>query len=110
MEATLAVRIRSARRGFASDAEFASALGTDPETIACWESGQTPGRDHQTLIGALDEVVTRLSTYLSPSSIPKWLNGSNAHLSGGHPITAIRNGRLADVIAAIDAERGGAYA
>ena len=48
--------------------------------------------------------------FLDVSSIPKWLRGLNAHLGDRRPIDVIRQGRLSEVIAAIEAEKAGAFA
>ena len=68
------------------------------------------GVENADRIVGLDAVIEMLSGYLSPSSIRKWLNGTNAHLGDRRPIAVLRSGMLSDVIAAIEAEKSGAYA
>jgi hypothetical protein len=56
------------------------------------------------------DVIEMLSGWLHPASIPSWLRGSNAHLGDRSPAFMIRHDHVADVIAALEAEKAGAYA
>ena len=104
------MRLQSARRAFETDAELADLLGVDRAQPARWRAGQVPDPANREKIVALDVVVELLSGYLSPSSIPKWLNGTNAHLGNRRPVALLREGNLSEVIAAIEAEKSGAFA
>jgi hypothetical protein len=104
------MRLNSARRAFASDAELADVLGVDRAQPSRWRAGQAPDPRNRERLVALDVVIELLGTYLSASSIPKWLNGVNAHLGNRRPLEVLRNGHLSEVIAAIEAEKSGAYA
>ena len=106
----LEARLRSALRAFGSDAELAAALGVDRAQPGRWRAGQSPDPENYDRIVGLDVVVDLLGTYLSRSSIPKWLNGVNAHLGDRRPVAVLRHGNLSEVIAAIEAEKSGAYA
>jgi|GEM_PF-569560 len=106
----VAMRLQSARRAFETDADLADLLGVDRAQPARWRAGQAPDPANREKIVALDVVVELLSGYLSPSSIPKWLNGTNAHLGNRRPIALLREGNLSEVIAAIEAEKSGAFA
>ena len=103
-------RVVSARRGFASDAELAEALGVSRGNVARWKKGERPAPENIQMLLALDLVVTMLSDYLEPSTVPKWLFGINAHLGHARPVDVLRLGRLADVIRAIEADKQGAFA
>jgi transcriptional regulator with XRE-family HTH domain len=106
----LARRYRTARRAFSSDAEMARAFAVDRSRVARWKQGEAPDAANAERLVALDVTVTLLSGYLAESSIPKWLVGTNAHLGDRRPIEVLRQGRLSEVIAAIEAEKGGAFA
>jgi len=106
----LARRYRTARRAFASDAEMARAFGVDRSRVSRWKRGEAPDAANAERLVALDATVALLSGYLAESSIPKWLGGTNAHLGNRRPIDVIRDGRLSEVIAAIEAEKSGAFA
>ena len=58
---------------------------------------------------AIDVTVGQLRGFLAPSTIPKWLRGVNAHLGHRRPLDVLRDGRLSEVIAAIEAEKIGAF-
>lgn len=105
------MRLESARRAFASDAQVAEALGVDRSQVKRWREGETePGPENAARIVGLDAVVELLSGYLEPSSIAKWLWGINAHLGDRRPIDLLRQGNLSDVIASIEALKSGSYA
>ncbi|HEX8694663.1 MAG TPA: hypothetical protein VF746_19720 [Longimicrobium sp.] len=106
----VAVRLHSARRAFESDAELADFLGVDRAQPARWRAGQVPDPENRERLVALDVVIELLSGYLSLSSIPKWLHGVNAHLGNRRPIAVLREGSLSEVVAAIEAEKSGAFA
>ncbi|HUF51912.1 MAG TPA: hypothetical protein VMN60_13900 [Longimicrobiales bacterium] len=106
-----ALRLESARRAFTSDAQVADALGVDRAQVKRWREGETePGPGNAERVVGLDAAVELLSGYLSPSSIPKWLMGVNAHLGDRRPVDLIRQGNLSEVIAAIEALKSGSYA
>jgi transcriptional regulator with XRE-family HTH domain len=104
------MRLDSARRAFGSDAELAEVLGVDRAQPSRWRAGQAPDPLNRERIVAVDVVVELLSTWLSPASIPKWLNGVNAHLGNRRPVAVLRDGGLSEVVAAIEAEKAGAFA
>lgn len=106
-----AVRLQSARRAFASDAQVAEALGVNRAQVRRWREGRTaPGPENADRIVGLDTVVELLSGYLDRRSIPKWLMGINAHLGERRPVDVLREGALSEVIAAIEALKSGSYA
>jgi transcriptional regulator with XRE-family HTH domain len=106
----IARRYQTARRAFSSDAEMARAFGVDRSRVARWKQGEAPDPVNAERLVGLDTTVALLSGFLAESSIPKWLNGINAHLDDRRPIDVIRSGRLSEVIAAIEAEKSGAFA
>jgi hypothetical protein len=106
----LPIRVESARRAFASDTELAELAGVHRSNVTRWKQGERPAPENVQLIVGLDVVVTLLSQFLDPRSVPKWLRGFNAHLGGRRPLDVLRAGRLSEVIAAIEAERQGAFA
>ena len=103
-------RVLSARRGFPSDAALAEAAGVSRSNVARWKKGERPSPENMEFLLALDLVVTMLSEYLHPRTVPKWLFGINAHLGHARPIDVLRLGRLSEVIRAIEADRQGAFA
>ena len=102
-------RYRSARRAFDSDADMAQTLGVHRSNITRWKQGETSPENAELLV-ALDVVVTLLTGFLEPESVPKWLQGFNAPLGHRQPLEMLRQGRLSEVIAAIEREKQGAFA
>ena len=104
------LRYAIARQAFDSDTEMAETLGVHRSQITRWKQGAAPaGRTAEHLLG-LDVVVSLLQGFLESESIAKWLRGINAHLGNRRPIDVMREGRLSEVIRAIEAEKEGAFA
>lgn len=103
-------RYASVRPAFASDAEMAAALGADRSRAARWKAGAAMDAPRWASLQALDTVVGLLRGWLEPTTIPKWLRGVNAHLGNRRPLDVLRDGRLSEVVAAIEAEQSGAFA
>jgi hypothetical protein len=103
-------RLDHVTRVLGSDAAVASVLDVSRAQPRRWRQGQVPDPENRDRIIGLDAVIALLSGYLSESSIPKWLNGVNAHLGNRRPVSVLREGRLSDVIAAIEAQKSGAFA
>jgi hypothetical protein len=103
-------RYHVAKVAFPDDADLARSLGVHRSAVVRWKRGEAPApRNWEQLVG-LDTVVSLLENFLDVSSIPKWLRGINAHLGDRRPIDVIRQGRLSEVVAAIEVEKAGAFA
>lgn len=102
-------RLENIIRAFGSDAAAAAALDVSRAQPRRWREGQIPDPENRDRIVGLDAVLALLAGYLEASTIPKWLNGVNGHLGNRRPISLLREGRLSEVIAAIEAEKSGAY-
>ena len=105
-----AARYHSVRRAFPSDAALAQALRVDRSRVTRWKRGESPSPHHAEQLLRLDAVVSLLAGFLEPAVVPDWLHGTNAHLGHRRPLDVLRQGRLSEVIAAIEAERSGAFA
>lgn len=103
-------RLEQITRVLGSDAAVADLLDVSRSQPRRWREGQSPDPENRDRIIGLDAVIALLSGFLAESSIPKWLNGVNAHLDNRRPISVLREGRIADVIAAIEAQKAGVYA
>ena len=102
--------LRLCRRALGSDRAVAGALDVSPSQISRWRRGQLPDPDNADRLAGLSLVVEMLGRWLEPGAVADWLEGSNAHLGDRAPVYLIRRGSVADVIAAIEAEKAGAYA
>lgn len=104
------VSFRLARSIFSSDADMALAFGVDRSNMARWKAGAPLAAENANRLLAFDAAVSLLLGFLAPSTIPKWLRGVNAHLRNRRPIDVLLEGRLSEVVAAIENERSGAFA
>jgi small subunit ribosomal protein S16 len=105
-----AMRTEFVRRAFASDAAMARALNVDRSRISRWRKGEATDASVVERLVGVDAAIELLTGFLDARSIPKWLSGTNAHLGDRRPIDVLTQGRLSEVIAAIEAEKSGAYA
>lgn len=103
-------RYRSARRAFESDAELAELIGVHRSNVVRWKQGESAASENLELLLALDVAVSLLSGFLAPAAIRTWLHGVNAHLGNRRPLDVLKHGRLSEVVAAIEAEKQGAFA
>lgn len=105
-----AARLDVLNRVYGSDAAVAKLLDVDRSQPRRWREGQLPDPANASRLTILATVVELLSVILSPTSIPKWLAGPNAHLGDRTPMYLLKAGHVAEVFGAIDALRTGAYA
>jgi hypothetical protein len=96
------------RSAFPSDAAIAEFAGVDRSRVTRFKQGKNLEPDTSALLDAVGTVVTQLRGFLDDAVIPDWLRGANL----GHrvPLDVLRTGRLSEVIAAIEAEKSGAFA
>ena len=103
-------RYHVAKVAFPDDADLARSLGVHRSAVVRWKRGEAPALANWEQLVGLDTVVSLLEGFLEDRSIAKWLRGVNAHLGDRRPIDVIRLGRLSEVVAAIEAEKAGAFA
>src|SRR5437667_9772097 len=96
-------RYHAAKVAFPDDADLARSLGVHRSAVVRWKRGESPAPENWEQLVGLDTVVSLLEGFLEVVSIPKWLRGLNAHLGDRRPIDVIRQGRLFEVVAAIEA-------
>ncbi|MDB4899964.1 MAG: hypothetical protein JWN53_1772 [Gemmatimonadetes bacterium] len=98
------------RSAFPSDAAIAEFAGVDRSRVTRFKQGKNLEPDTDALLDAVSATVTLLRGFLDDEMIPEWLRGINAHLGDRTPLDVIRTGRVSEVIAAIEAEKSGAFA
>jgi hypothetical protein len=103
-------RLDSLRRVFSSDAAIAEVLDVSRAAPGRWRQGALPDPETESRLIALDTTVSLLATFLHPATIPKWLRGPDPFLGDRSPLELVRNGQLAEVIRAIEADRAGVFA
>lgn len=94
---------------FEDDGEIAELLQVPEEHVGEWRMGTASDEDALDRLENLSAAVSKLRGLYADEVIPDWLQGLNAHLGGARPIDVLVRGHLSRVIAAIEAERGGAY-
>jgi uncharacterized protein (DUF2384 family) len=97
-------------RQFKNKSQLARLLEVDRSRISRWLTAETPDVENQAKVEALEFVFSRLTAFLAPETAREWLMGMNAHLSNRRPIDLLRQGRVAEVIAAIEQFEAGSYA
>ena len=98
-----------ARRAFATDAALAGVFPVSPSRVARWKQGHPPDAENARLLRDLGIVVALLEGWLEEEVVPDWLHGTNAHLGSRRPVDVLREGRLSEVVRAIEAEKAGAF-
>ena len=96
---------------FGNQAGLAEFLEVHRSQVSRAAQGEQEFRDDSAWrLTALQTVYAALRHVLETEVIPLWLRGANAHLQGRRPIDLLRQGHLAEVMAAVEAERSGSYA
>lgn len=90
---------------------LAELVGVKPSQVTRWKQGvQVPSPDAARSIIDFAYIVARAESTMHVKVVPIWLDSPNQFLRGSTPRECIRTGRIAQVIAAIEAEEEGAYA
>lgn len=103
-------KLRALTVDLGSQAEVARVLGVSRSSITRWLQGEEPDPANRHKLAGLEFVVGRLLDVFPPGTAAKWLTGLNAHLGDRRPIDMVTDGRLSEVMAALEAEHTGGYA
>lgn len=98
------------RSAFPSDAAIAEYAGIDRSRVTRFKQGRNLEPATDDLLEDVSITVTKLRGFVEDALIPEWLRGINAHLGHRTPLDVIRTGRVSEVLAAIEAEKSGAFA
>jgi transcriptional regulator with XRE-family HTH domain len=110
MAIATADRVRSLVDDFGGQAEVARALGVNRSRVTRWLRDESPDLANRRKLEAVEFALNRLSQTFRRETAVSWLYGVNAHLGDRRPIDLLAAGRVAEVLAAIEAEETGAYA
>lgn len=102
-------KVRFLADQFRSQSRLARLLDVDRSNISRWLRAQTPEPANRSRLETLEFVYSRLTQFLQSETAEKWLLGINQHLGNRRPIDLIREGRTAEVIAAIEQYEIGSY-
>ena len=90
--------------------DVANLLGTRPETVSRWNLGKAfPRPDAQKNLLSLEYIVDQLSDFYEPTEARLWLFSRQKLLGGNTPAMLIQEGKIDDVIAAIERLREGVF-
>jgi hypothetical protein len=98
-----------ARKAFPTDTALAEAVGVHRSQITRWKAGDPASPENAWLLRDLAFAAETLSEHLDTAASHAWLHGRSPELNGETPLDAIRGGRVADVLMALQAQVGGAY-
>src|SRR5437764_544106 len=108
-EAAFRHKLGHLARQFKSQNQLARLLDVDRSRITRWLSFEAPDTENRIKVEAMEFALSRLTAFLSPETAMKWLMGVNAHLGDRRPVDLVRQGRVAEVIAAIEQFETGSY-
>jgi transcriptional regulator with XRE-family HTH domain len=98
-----------ARKGFATDSALAEAIGVNRSQVTRWAQGRAAQAANAWLLRDLAAAVSRMADFYKPATISRWLWGANPDLGGEPPLVLLRQGRLPEVLMAIEAQTSGAF-
>lgn len=98
-----------ARRGFPTDSALADAVGVHRSQVARWKGGEGVESPNAWLLRDIATAVARLADAFSSDAIYGWLYGSNPDLEDLRPIDLLQEGRLPEVLMAVQASASGAF-
>lgn len=98
-----------ARKAFPTDASLADAVGVHRSQITRWKAGDPASAENAWLLRDLALAAETLSEHFGPAASNAWLHGHSPELNGEAPLDAIRGGRVAEVLMALQAQVGGAF-
>ena len=85
--------------------DVANMLGTTPETVSRWKRGRAyPRPKKENLLVDLEYIVERLSEFYSePKTARAWLYSRHKYFDGLRPADLVQEGRIQEVLEAIQA-------
>lgn len=94
-----------------SRAAVARLLQVDRSRVTRWlAADEEPDQANRRAIDAFEFALERLTSRYRLGTALKWLEGLNPRLGDSRPSDLLRNGRVAEVLAAIEADETGSYA
>lgn len=103
-------KLKAVARDLGSQARVARVLGVSPSRVSRWLRTEEPDADNRQKVEGLEFILTRLLQLYDPETASEWLLGMNPFLRNWRPIDRIAQGRITEVLRAIDAEQAGSYA
>jgi transcriptional regulator with XRE-family HTH domain len=110
-QSAVPAEIEVLKEAFGNQSAVADVLGVDRASVTRWLQGKdSPDLENEERIAGVRYVMIRLTRILKPQIAESWLKGINAHLDNKRPLDLLRDGRIAEVISAIEQMEAGSYA
>ena len=103
-------KLRAVSKDLGSQAEVARVLGVSRSRVTRWLRDEQPDIENQRKIEGLEFVLGRLLRLLEPQSATKFLTASNPVLRDYRPVDLLAQGRVGDVLKAIQLLEAQGYA
>lgn len=103
-------KVRALSADLGGQAKLARVLGVSPSRVSRWLRTEDPDPDNRRKVEGVEFVLAVLLESFERDTALKWLQGVNAHLGERRPMDLLAAGRIAEVLAAVEAEETGAYA
>lgn len=90
--------------------DVANLLGARPETVSRWNQGKAfPRPDTQKNLLSLEYIIDQLSDMYEPKEARLWLFSRQKLLGGASPANLIQEGKIDEVIEAVERLREGVF-
>ncbi len=98
------------RKGAMRSVDVANLLGTRPETVSRWNQGKAfPRSEAERTLLDLEYLVDLLSEIYQPDEARLWFYSRQRLLGGTTPAEFVREGKIQELITAIDQLRDGVH-
>jgi hypothetical protein len=102
-------KLRAVARDLGSQARVARALGVSPSRVSRWLRTEDPDPANRRKVEGLEFILARALTFMAPETAIKWLQGSEPFLGFRAPIEYLAEGRVREVLAALDGFQAGSF-
>ena len=103
-------KLKAVTDDLGSQARVAALLGVSRSRVSRWLKTEEPDALNRRKLQGVEFLLGRLLDIYSRDTALKWLQGMNAHLSNRRPIDLLADGRIHEVLGALEAEEAGSYA
>ncbi len=103
-------KVRAVSQDVGGQAKLARLIGVSPSRVSRWLLDEEPDMENRRKVEGIEFVLSRLLDTWERETAVKWLDGFNAHLGNRRPVDLLAQGRITEVMRAVEAEETGAYA
>jgi transcriptional regulator with XRE-family HTH domain len=103
-------KVRALSRDVGGQAQLARIIGVSPSRVSRWLHDEEPDAANRRKVEGVEFVLSRLLDTCERQTALKWLQGFNAHLGNRRPVDLLAQGRISEVLQAVEAHETGVYA